>query len=113
MKYYRKNPGSYLLLKLCHQEENGEIVNSADRMQEYEDCFNAGCMSPFLYLDAWNLLAREESLLRRLSPFMIQVLNFGLKHDFITEGLLQRTAFLSDNEKNFNRPVYRILSIGY
>lgn len=112
-KYYRKNPGSYLLLKLCHQEENTEIINSADRMQEYEDCFNAGSMSPFLYLDAWNLLAKEESLLRRLSPFMIQVLNFGLKHNFITEGLLQRTAFLSDNEKNFNRPLYRILSAGY
>ncbi|MGN0362334.1 MAG: DUF5717 family protein [Bilifractor sp.] len=112
-KYYRRNPGSYPLLKLVQQEANTGLSSSADRMQELEDCFSAGCTSPFLYLDAWNLLAREESLLRRLSSFMIQVLHFGLKHDFITEGILQRTAFLSDNEKNFNRPLYRILTAGY
>jgi len=112
-KYYRRNPGSYPLLKLVHQEENTGLISSADRMQELENCFYAGCTSPFLYLDAWNLLSREESLLRRLSAFMIQVLHFGLKHGFITEGILQRTAFLSDNEKSFNRPLYRILSAGY
>nr|WP_027870987.1 DUF5717 family protein [[Eubacterium] cellulosolvens] len=112
-RYYRSRPESYLLLYLIHREMGDDDYNPADRMQELEDCFQAGCSSPFLYLDAWELLKKEEALLRRLSPFMIHVLSFGQRYSELTEGLLQRTAFLSDNAKQFDRAVYRLLTRGY
>ncbi|MDO4622131.1 MAG: DUF5717 family protein [Eubacteriales bacterium] len=112
-KYFMRHPNSYLLLHLIHKEEGTDMLTSADLMEEYEDCFRAGCSSPFLYLDAWKLLAKEEALLRRLSPFMLRVLNFGQKQGYISEGLLQRAAFLSSNEKNFSPSVFRVLTVGY
>lgn len=112
-RYYRRSPECYLLLYLIHREMGDDDFNPADRMQELEDCYNAGCSSPFLYLDAWELLKNEEALLRRLSTFMIRVLAFGQRYGELTEGLLQRTAFLSDNAKQFNPAVYRLLTKGY
>jgi hypothetical protein len=112
-KYYMRRPDSYLLLRLIHDEEDLSLMASADLMQEYEDCYLAGCTSPFLYLDAWQLLASEEALLRRLSPFMIHLLSFGSKNGQITRGLLQRTAFLCGNQKTFNPLLFKLLKKGY
>ena len=110
-KYYRQQKSSCLLLRLLHQEQ--EPLRPAEAMQEYERCFESGCTSPFLYLEAWNLLKSEEALLRRLSPFMIQVLAFAQKRGLITQGLLQRAAFLSGNQKFYSAPIYRLLARGY
>ena len=112
-KYSARHPASYLLLRLVHEEEDLSLYTSADLMQAFENCFNAGCTSPFLYLDAWTLLSSEEALLRRLSPFMIHVLCFGAKNGKITEGLLQRAAFLCGNLKTFHPLLFRLLTKGY
>ena len=111
-RYEAKKPSSYLLHYLVWQER-GEEEPGAARMAELENCYEEGCTSPFLYHDAWKLLTEEESLLRRLSPFMIRVLSFGCRAHLMTEGLLLRTAFLSANLKQWSGPVYRILERGY
>jgi len=112
-KYCARNPQSYLLLRLAHDEEDQSLTSPADLMQEYENCYRAGCFSPFLYLDAWTLLASDEALLRRLSPFMIHVLSFGAKNGLMTHGLIQRAAFLCGNMKHYNALLFRILTKGY
>lgn len=109
----RRRPASYLLLSLLLHEERERMKSSADVMQRMEDCYDAGCASPFLYLDAWNMIEKEEALLRRLSPFTIQVLYFGMKEKRTTEGLLRRAAFLSSNLRHYSRTLYRVLSAGY
>lgn len=112
-KYSARNPQNYLLLRLYHDEEDLSQISSADLMQAYENCYLAGCSSPFLYLDAWTLLASEETLLRRLSDFMIHVLSFGAENGLMTHELIQRTAFLCGNMKNYHPLLFRLLTKSY
>ena len=112
-RYSQQEPDSYLLLHLLHQEDPAYETMPSKVLYELEHCYEVGCTSPFLYLKAWQLLEEQESLLRKLSPFMIQVLNFALKHEVLSEALLLRAAFLSGHQKEFNRPVYRFLAGGY
>ncbi|MDD7048385.1 MAG: DUF5717 family protein, partial [Lachnospiraceae bacterium] len=112
-RYLERQPDSYVILHLLQKEIHAEEFSRADQLAQLEACFNAGCTSPFLYLEAWNILKQEESLLRRLSPFMLQVLCFAQRYQMLTEGLLLRTAFLSGNSKHFSAPVTRILTSGY
>ena len=112
-RYLERQPNSYVILHLLQKEIHAEEFSRADQLAQLEACFNAGCASPFLYLEAWNILKQEESLLRRLSPFMLQVLCFAQRYQMLTEGLLLRTAFLSGNSKHFSAPVTRILTSGY
>ena len=112
-RFCREQPDNYTLLYLLQQETGAESAAPTERLQQLEDCFDAGCTSPFLYEDAWEMLTKEEALLRRLSPFLIQVLCFGQKQGLMTKGLLKRAAFLSANLKTYNGTVYRLLSRGY
>ena len=111
--FVRRRPGSYLLLYLLQREKQAAGATPLQLLYEMEQCFDAGCTSPFLYLDAWNLLRQEEALLRRLSPFMIRVLRFAQKKHLMTEGVLARAAFLSGNLKQFDPSLYRFLSEGF
>ena len=110
--FLEKKRNSYLLLYLLLQEEK-KTPSPAERLARLEECFDAGCTSPFLYLNAWELLSGEEALLRKLSPFLTQVLCFGQKQGMLTTGLLKRAAFLSANEKKYSSAVYNLLARGY
>lgn len=112
-RYYQQEPDSYLLLELLLREDLSYENMPSKVLYELERCHETGCASPFLYLRAWQLLEEQESLLRKLSPFMLQVLNFALKYGILTEGLLLRAAFLSGHQKEFSNTVYRLLSQGY
>jgi hypothetical protein len=67
-----------------------------------EEQFEKGSRSPILYLEAWNYLAKDVSLLHRLSKFWIQVLLFAAKGELLNEELVMRMAYLSGYEKSFN-----------
>ena len=112
-KYYSRKPGSYLLMYLLQLETDPEDRTDSEYLAELETCFENGCCSPFLYLDAWKLLEHQESLLRRLSPFMIRVLVFGQRAGLLTEGLYLRAAFLSANLKQWSGIMYRLLAKGF
>ena len=111
--FYEKNPSSWAILYLIQQESEKKQIPPAARLQQMEECFDAGCNSPFLYLSAWELLSGEEALLRELTPFMAQVLCFGQKQGRMTHGLMRRAAFLATSLKQYSSPVFRLLSEGY
>ena len=111
--YQRQDPGSYLILFVLQREEDPATEQPLQRLQQLEDCFEAGCTSPFLYLETWELLAKEEALLRRLSPLMIQTLRFAQKQGLIKQSIMLRAAYLSEGLKEYSESVYRLLSEAY
>lgn len=111
--YVQQQPSDYILLKLLLEEEKGYREMPVQMLQMMEQAYELGCRSPFLYLDAWRVLSRQEGLLRKLSPFMIQVLNFARKQKVLRESLLKRAAYLADHLKEFHPAVYRLLQSGY
>ena len=112
-KYYQRQPDDFLLLYLLLQEEGMCDAMPSRALYEMETIFERGCCSPFLYLTAWRILERQETLLRRLSDFMVQILRFALKEKLLTAPLLDRAAYLSGHLKEFSAPVYQLLTEGY
>lgn len=111
--YLQQKPDDYCLLWILMQEDETCRDIPIQQLHLMEQSFERGCRSPFLYLSALQLLERQEGLLRKLSPFMIQVLNFARKQGVLGESLLKRAAYLSDNLKECNQAVYRMLEKGY
>ncbi|MDO4489954.1 MAG: DUF5717 family protein [Lachnospiraceae bacterium] len=108
-----QSPDQYLYLHLLLQEDPSYEHMSARIMYELEQCYERGCNSPFLYLKAWKMLNDQEALLRRITPFYLQVLRFAAVRDLLSESLYRRAAFLSGSIRSFSEPLYRLLSAGY
>ncbi len=112
-KYYRQAPDSYPLLEFWLREDPFYDNMPSRVLYEMEACYQMGCISPFLYLHAWRLLEQQETLLRRLTPFLLQVLRFAQKQGILTEEILLRAAFLSGHQKDFYEPLYQLMAAGY
>ncbi len=108
-----QNPDQYLYLHLLLQEDPSYEHMPARIMFELEQCYDRGCASPFLYLKAWKMLEEQGSLLRRLTPFYLQVLRFASSKKILSESLYRRCAFLSGSLREFSDPVYQLLLAGY
>jgi len=111
--YYHQQPDCYLLYELYMRENQAAPYRVSFGLNDYEKAFENGCISPFLYLMAWRELEKQETKLRSISPFMLQVLAFAQKKNLMTESMLKRTAFLAGNEKTFRPLLYRLLKNGY
>lgn len=110
---YRQAPQDYIILELYLRETETQGYPDPWGLSELEKVYDLGCRSPFLYLRAWRILSRQESLLRRLSPFLIRVLLFAQQEGFLSESLLLRAAFLSAHLKTFSGMLYHLLERGY
>lgn len=112
-QYSEQEPDQYLYLHLLLQEDPCYEHMAARIMFELEQCYEKGCNSPFLYLKAWKMLDEQESLLRRITPFYLQVLRFAAVRNILSESLFRRTAFLSGSMREFSEPLYQLLAAGY
>lgn len=106
---YRMNPGSYPILKVLM--ETSEEYKQAPGRQMYmlEELFDLGCRSPFLYLAAYEKMETEAGYLKKLSPFMVQVLHYAARYGKLNEELTMRIGHLSEYVKNFQPVIYRLL----
>ena len=78
-----------------------------------EELFEKGCRSPFLYLEAWNYISSDTTLLHRMSSFWTQVFLFAGEKGLLTEELVMRFAYLTGYEREFCTSMYRALAMGY
>ena len=106
---YRMNPGSYSILRVLM--DTSEEYRHAPGRQMYmlEELFDLGCRSPFLYLATYEKLEKEAGYLKKLSPFMVQVLHYAARHGRLNEELTMRIGHLSEYVKNFQPVIYRLL----
>lgn len=100
----------FLVLKQFDPELNASAPKTLFMMEEL---FEKGCCSPVLYLEAWEYICRDMSLLRRLGSFWPQVFLFAGKQNLLTEELSMRFAYLSGYEKTFNESLYQAMVLGY
>lgn len=111
--FYMQKSDSMLLFWLQLQMDGVLHRTPSKAVFMMEEQFEKGCASPLLYLDAWNYISNDMSLLHRSSRFWIQVFLYAGKNGLLTEELVMRFAYLSGYEKNFNRSFYRALEMGY
>ena len=87
--------------------------NAGDMLLTMKTLFMKGCHSPFLYLQAVELLNEMPELLYGLCSFEIQALFLGARRKLVVEELAVRAARLASASKNFNRLCCQMLGMLY
>ena len=111
--FFLQKEDSFLLFKLWLSLDPEDRGSSSKLVFMMEELFEKGCRSPFLYLEAWNYIKRDTTLLHRMSSFWAQVFLFAGQKDILTEELVMRFAYLTGYERKFSRSMYRALVFGY
>ncbi|MDD6492447.1 MAG: DUF5717 family protein [Firmicutes bacterium] len=78
-----------------------------------EEQFKQGCNSPVLYIEAWNLIAANPTLLMRLDGFELQVLSFAAKRELLTPMVIEQVVYLAQKQRNYIRRLFDILKECY
>ena len=106
----RKYPDDSLLFWIRLFVREGYYRDHAKRYKAIEQWMMAGkSRSPFLYLEAYYLLWQDPYLLRRMGSFEIGVLDWARKQDAITRDLALQVMHIVQEQKDFDRLIYRIL----
>ena len=111
--FHMQKEDSFTLLWVLLRKDPELCQSSSKAIFMMEELYEKGCKSPFLYLEAWELVSRNISLLHRLNGLWVQVFLFAARRDLLTPELAMRIAYLSGYEKNYNASLYRVLAKGY
>lgn len=111
--FYMQKGDSAVLFTILLRTDRELAASSAKAVFLMEELFERGCRSPLLYLEAWETIAKDMSLLNRIRPFWMQVFLFAGKRGLLTEELSMRFAYLAGYERTFAPCLYRALVFAY
>ncbi len=77
-----------------------------------EQC-KQGCSSPVIYIEAWNLLTANPTLLMRLESFELQVLTYAAKRELLIPDVITQIVYLAGKQKNYSDRLFAILRSCY
>ena len=96
---------AWLILFLSRQ-----LSRSAARKWEFLQVqFQAGCISPVLYLEALQLLNADPVLLERLDGAARRILLYGAKNGILSRDLMGHVIYLAGKEKHYDAVLFDIL----
>lgn len=78
-----------------------------------EEQFKQGCSSPVLYIEAWNLLLGNPTLLMRLQDFELQILSYAAKKELLTPEVIEQIVYLAGKQKSYSERLFFILKSCY
>ncbi len=96
---------AWLLLYL-DEEWNGSLSR---RWVFLEQQFEKGCRSPVWYLEAALTVRKNPAFLIKRTPFVMQVLSFMAKYDFLNEECVHQLCDLAGRLKGYSDRMFRIL----
>lgn len=106
--YESSNPDWRLLWFLLYIDKKYDI-NKALKLEDIKTQYGNGCRSPILYFEAAVIYNEEPSLLHDLQKFELQVLNWSIKKDYVSEEAAMQYTYLAGKRKFFGRDVHRCL----
>ncbi len=77
--------------------------------RELGEMFEEGENSPIIYFELCDILNSNPLMLKRLTPFEITTIKWGLRHDYITDDVLNEFVKLAGRNKEFNKQIFDVL----
>lgn len=78
-----------------------------------EEQIRKGCKSPVLYIETWNLIAANPTLLNQLEEFEIQVLLYAARKELLTPEVIGQIVYLASRYKTYSDRLFRLLEKCY
>ncbi|MGB4658700.1 MAG: DUF5717 family protein, partial [Mobilitalea sp.] len=110
IRHYYEN-GHYdwrILWFLLYTDKRYETDKSL-KLADMKEQFNSGCHSPILYYEAVCIFNEEPVLLRELSDFELQTLNYGIKNWILSKDAATQYTYLANKKKTFNQVIFHDL----
>lgn len=95
----------WLLLNTDKQYEKNKGVKLADIKEQ----FDMGCRSPILYYEAVCIINEEPFLLRDLTSFEIQIMNFAIKNKILSKEAALQFTYLAGKRKTYDPVIFASL----
>jgi hypothetical protein len=105
--YYENGKADWRILWFLLNIDSTYGKSGGRKLSDIREQYDAGCHSPILYYEAICILNQEPVLLRELSEFEIQILNFGIKNWMLTKELAQQYTYLAGKRKTYHPVIYQ------
>lgn len=76
---------------------------------ELEALYKEGKNSPIVYFELVNILNANPMMLKKLTPFEITAVKWGLRHNFISDDVLLEFVKLAGRTRGFNKQIFDVL----
>ncbi|MCR5790216.1 MAG: DUF5717 family protein [Lachnospiraceae bacterium] len=97
---YENHGKSFRLLWLLLYLDADLAKSPPKRLSAIKEQFEAGCISPLLYVEAYNCIVANPSLMTELSEFELSILHFALKNGKLDQEVMERVLMLSEKLKH-------------
>lgn len=77
--------------------------------RELSQMYEEGENSPIIYFELCNLLNANPMMLRKLTPYEITSIKWGLRHKFISDEVLLEFVKMAGKNKEFNKQIFEVL----
>lgn len=78
-----------------------------------EQQYRHGASSPVIYVEAWNLLAANPTLLMKLEGFELQVLLYAARKELMVPAVAEQTVYLSMRQRSYDARLFEVLKACY
>ncbi|MGN1170795.1 MAG: DUF5717 family protein [Lachnospiraceae bacterium] len=110
---YDQNQGNWRIAWILYYLDT-EMNRSVSRKWVFlEHQFEMGCHSPVWYMEAAALIRENSALLLKLTPFVVQVLNFMAKYDCLTDEIISQIHYLASGMKQYSERMLYVLKVCY
>lgn len=109
----RQNPENFWITWLLLYADSDLMRRTTETARMLRRNYAAGCRSPLLYLEYYQLMQGSSGILYELGELELQTLYFAAKHDILTESVIIQLNYLAIRRKTFSRRLFRILEMAY
>lgn len=110
---FHENPDSPLLFWVLSFLEEEYYNNSAHKLKAIEHWVMNGCVSPYLYIEAYYLIWQDPYLLTKLGNFEIRILRWAIRHQVLSQDLAAQIFQVAQLNTGFDAIVYELLKAAY
>lgn len=83
--------------------------NKSSKLAHIKEQYDAGCRSPIMYYEAICIFNEEPFLLRELTEFEIQALNFGIRNWILSKEAAKQYTYAAAKSKSYNPVIFNCL----
>ena len=98
-------------IKLYLEEDYED--NKSKKYHDIKQFCSRGCDNPILYLEAFNILKRDDCVLTHLDDFDVKLLHWAGKRGKLDEELCLRIIYLAQKEQKISYMLYEVLTLCY
>lgn len=106
---YERNRGNWRIAWLLLYLSENYVRSPFRKWELLEELFRNHCTSPVIYIEAWNLLRANPSMLMKMEEFEQQVLYYAVRNDLMKDEIVMQIVYLAQKQKTYSDGVFRIL----